>query len=400
MAEYEQGRYSGEFGPSHMPVGDDLHSDWGGDLEDKIEGGTKQMNFDGFAAKYPDKFTTLAPLLQLQKESSPQEINGKLRGAIKGRLLEVLGQDDGRYFLKTLWDVERGSTTKLSQTQGNFLGLWLRTDGNEEALPGIVDALRVFEAAQASEAISAERHAEAESEIQRVAKEIGAKVSPLEYVKQIVDEELRDLGLPLPDVEGLAQTLEEATPDRLHGLAEAPASFNFFASIKGFNGQWTLRDWTEADLLQRVYALIADLEELGVFPVDRYGSPVATVTSGTVAEAKAHSTPAQKAAPQRQQPQTTTMVDGHEKFLVKEIVSQVTPNGNPYYAIKGAQYMKYGVTAWPEVAEQVHGLFDDVHLDDLSTTEAWSAAGRNLFALAEKPEGEKFAQKVVEFVVG
>ena len=78
----------------------------------------------------------------------------------------------------------------------------------------------------------------------------------------------------------------------------------------------------------------------------------------------------------------------------------MTPNGNPYYAIKGAQYMKYGVTAWPEVAEQVHGLFDDVHLDDLGTTETWSAAGRNLFALAEKPEGEKFAQKVIEFVVG
>ena len=107
--------------------------------------------------------------------------------------------------------------------------------------------------------------------------------------------------------------------------------------------------------------------------------------------------------PQQQprQPQTTTTADGREKFLVKEIVAQVTPNGNLYYAVKGAQYMKYGVTAWPEVAEQqVNSLLPDVLLEELNTTESWSAAGRNLFALAEKPEGEKFAQKVVEFVVG
>lgn len=351
------------------------------------------MNFDQFAAKYPDEFTSLAPLLQLQKESSPQEIATKLRGAIKGRLMEVLGQDDGRYFLKALWDIEGGSTTKLSQTQGNFLGLWLRTDGNEEALPGIVDALRVFEGAQASEATSAERKVEAETEMQQVAREIGAEIKPLTDKEEPRRRTTTDI---VPTLFGGAEARA-----KVEGLPEAPVSFNFFASIKGFNGQWTLRDWTEADLLQRVYALISGLEELGVFPVDRYGNPTTALTSGTIAEAKR--TPvaaAQKAVPQHQQTQTTTTADGRERFLVEEIEAQLTQTQKPKFVVRGGRYRKYGVTAWPEVAIQVDGLFSDVHLEDLEIGDDWNAQGRNLYALAEVPEGKEFANKVVEFVVG
>jgi len=348
------------------------------------------MDWDKVKTHFPEAYDDIEMLATLEPETSPQEIDGKLRGAIKGRLVKALGEDDGRYFLKTLWDIKDGSTLNLSQTQGSRLKIWLRVDGNEDMLPGIVDALRVFEAAQASAVISAERKAEAGSEIQRVAKEIGATIKGLD---EDVLEEIADT---------LERTIAYHDELQLGALPEAPASFNFYASIRGFNGQFTLRGWDEGRLLRRAYALIMGLEELGVFPVDRYGNQVVTVNNaGVIAEAKETPVaPAQKATPKRQQAQATTTQNGYEKFLVKEIVAQVTPNGNPYYAVKGAQYMKYGVTAWPEVAEQIHGLFDDIHLDDLNTTETWNVVGRNLFALAEKPEGEKFAQKVVEFVIG
>lgn len=328
-----------------------------------------------FEEQYQDTFMDMALLLNIPADDTLlQDKNPGLRGVIKGHLTEALGEDDGRFFLDSLWGIR--STMDLSTTQGVILGMWLRDDGNKEELPQIVEELRQWSESPPPETV------------EQAAAAMGAEVKPL------------DVSATTPTIETIADMVrpEEGDALRLAEMPEAPASVNFLVSLHGVNTQWTLRDWNEADLLVRVDKLLDGLSELGAVPVDRYGN-----STIRVAEAQATaSTTTPTAPPQRPaQPQTPPLLlDGCEKYAVREIVARTTPNNNPYYAVMGGRYMKYGVTAWPEVAAQVDGLFDDVHLEDLAIGESWSAAGRNLFALAEKPADKEFANKVIEFVIG
>lgn len=270
------------------------------------------MEWVKFKAHFPEEYESLELLAALQPESAPQEIDGNLRGAMKGQLVALLGEDGGRYFLKTLWGIEGGSTLKLSQTQGNMLKAWLWSNGNVDKLPGIVDAMRTHEAAQASAQISTERKAEAETEMQRVAREIGAKIRPLVDEEEPIDSE------------------EEAA--RLLTLPEAPSSVNLFFSICGYNMQWTLRDVNDKCLLDRMMAHVALLEKAGAYAADRYGNPIPTLTSGAIAEAKQTPvTPARTAAPRQTQEDTSgvTLMPGEQAMRVIRIEVHTTKKGDP-----------------------------------------------------------------------
>lgn len=91
-----------------------------------------------------------------------------------------------------------------------------------------------------------------------------------EYAAVLADlEDLR------AENERLLQALAGST------LPEAPASVNFYAvTAKGWNLQYTLRAWTDAELVPRFVALLKSLEELKIQP-----KPVGQQPASPTAEA-------------------------------------------------------------------------------------------------------------------
>lgn len=264
--------------------------------------------WDTFDEQYPEQFTDIAVLLGLQEEPDPKEIDSKLHGAMKGALVKAVGEEDGRFFLDTIWGIK--STLKLSHQRGSILGMWLRS-GGEEKLPGIVEALHQWLATPLAPAETIEQAAVA----------MGAEVKPLteryEPGRHEVIADIADSLRLLPD------------SGHLEGLQEAPASVNFFASLQGFNAQWTLRDWSEADLLVRADLLIAGLTELGAYAIDRYGNPIATISENTITQAQTTtSQPRPRSGPMQQPAPDVTLVPGEEAMHVVKIVVGTTKKGD------------------------------------------------------------------------
>lgn len=85
-----------------------------------------------------------------------------------------------------------------------------------------------------------------------------------------------------------------------------------------------------------------------------------------------------------------------ETFLVQAIKSQVTPNGNSYYAVKGGRCTKRGVTAWPEVAEPQIQAIAKFDLTTLEIGQEWKPPFQ-IQAVSIVPEGREWPNKVTAF---
>jgi len=320
-----------------------------------------RTDWHAFDAAYPEEFAALALLLQLQQESHPAEIPDGLRGAIKGQFVEHLeSEDDGRYFLDTIWGIR--STTHLSQARGSILMAWLKTPDrvagmtNAEQLPHLVETMRSFDAAEGDPTVQAALAIGATARALPMPPE---PETPPPITQQEESVAFEPKPLTLLNVVDMLKP-EEGTEMRLQGIPEAPASFNFFASIKGFNGQWTLRDWNEAELLDRVYALIEGLEELGARPTDRYGNAVQTTTNNSVVQKtttpSGTTAPAVSAGPLPRGPQpppaVADLAAGEQAMRVSKIEVNTTKAGDPSLHLWGPNrqyadlYWNFGIESF------------------------------------------------------
>lgn len=137
---------------------------------------------------------------------------------------------------------------------------------------------------------------------------------------------------------------------------EAPSSINFKGtSSLGWEIMVTLRDESEADLLQRFRLFAGILLENGIEPTGKTTAPPA-VTAPNGAPPPA--TPAEVVA-------DTAETD---TFAAEKLVCNVN-DGKTYYKIQGGNYKKWGVTVWNEV---IGTIFD---LDQLDPTQTYDLTG-------------------------
>lgn len=117
---------------------------------------------------------------------------------------------------------------------------------------------------------------------------------------------------------------------------EAPSSINFKGKTsKGWETQWTLRDESEAMLLERFRTFASILLENGIEPTGK-----TTATNGT--------------SPNGAPPAFTAPVtDTNEQlsFKADELVGS-TNNGKIYWRVKGNPFTQYGVVIWGEILDE------------------------------------------------
>jgi hypothetical protein len=163
-----------------------------------------------------------------------------------------------------------------------------------------------------------------------------------------------------------ANLLGNAVETDLATLPEAPVSFNFFSSIKGFNGQWTLRDWDEGILLNRVYALIEGLEDLGVRPTDRYGNAIQTINVQNTTAPSGAAAPAVSAGPLPRGPQppaqpAVDLAPGEQAMRVSKIEVNKTSKGDPSLHLWGPNrqyadlYWNFGIDGFFATCPDMRG---------------------------------------------
>jgi len=164
--------------------------------------------------------------------------------------------------------------------------------------------------------------------------------------------------------------------------------------------QVTLRDTSEHRLLERFAKLTAGLTVLGYKPCDRNGNY--KIISPAIAERAIASIPTGPPPPPQATPSpptasSSTGRNNTETFLVEKIQAQLTPNGNRKYATIGGKYRKYGVTAWPEVAEEDLDIITGYNPADLDAGQEWDVSGFGIVALCEHPADKEYPTKVLSF---
>jgi hypothetical protein len=142
---------------------------------------------------------------------------------------------------------------------------------------------------------------------------------------------------------------------------EAPSSINFKGtSSKGWETQWTLRDESEAMLLERFRVFAGILSENGIVPTG-------AATNGTAPNG---------APPPTRTDTINTQTPAHvvatesetETFAAEKLVCSIN-DGKTYFKIQGGPFTRFGVTVWSEV---IGTIFD---LDQLDPTQTYDLTG-------------------------
>ncbi len=136
---------------------------------------------------------------------------------------------------------------------------------------------------------------------------------------------------------------------------EAPASLNFTGvTQRGWRFQLTLRDDSEANLLERFKTTASVLLDEGVTPNGAKAAPVVAASSNGAPPAVA----------------IPTATQGEEdSFSAETLVANVN-EGRAYWKVQGGPFSKFGVTIWPEVLNEAG--FD---CDQLDPTQTYSLSG-------------------------
>lgn len=222
---------------------------------------------------------------------------------------------------------------------------------------------------------------------------------------------------------GMSRTYDEMTEEAraeaarlegaVKGMPEAPVlAWTKFQSREGFEWTVSLRSGLQPDLallaLEQLRERVTLFEELarvkdwapladsrngiGARIGKVYEKPLAPTLDGTP-HPPASTTPS---APMTQAPTGNGGEGETETYLVQSIKAQVTPNGNPYYAVKGGRCTKRGVTAWPEVAEPQIQAIAQFDLTTLEVGQEWTPPFQ-IQAVSIVPEGREWPNKVTAF---
>ena len=136
---------------------------------------------------------------------------------------------------------------------------------------------------------------------------------------------------------------------------EAPASLNFPAvTQRGWRIQLTLRDDSEANLLERFKTTTSVLLDLGVTPNGAKAAPAVAASSNGAPPAVA----------------IPTATQGEEDSFSAETLVASVNEGKAYWKVQGGPFSKFGVTIWPEVLGEAG--FD---CDQLDPTQTYNLTG-------------------------
>tara|TARA_R110000787_G_scaffold150717_5_gene264650 strand:- start:155 stop:640 length:486 start_codon:yes stop_codon:yes gene_type:complete len=136
---------------------------------------------------------------------------------------------------------------------------------------------------------------------------------------------------------------------------EAPSSINFKGKTSvGWEVMFTLRDDSEAMLLERFRILAGILLENGIEPTGKTASP----PTFSAPNGAPPTTPAQVVATESET----------ETFAASSLVCSIN-DGTTYYKVQGGPFIKFGVTVWSEV---IGTIFD---LDQLDPTQTYDLTG-------------------------
>jgi len=314
-------------------------------------------------------------------------------------------------FVETVFGIEGGSLKDITLAQANVLNFWLK-EGGAEKVPIVVNgALKAMSQTdmfdgdplasgkQKMEQLL-EQHKEDTMGIHypdttRVIKEAGEMgydgtgdvlealgVESFDAYEGTPDEALEQLlaameakPAPEPEPDTAAAEPDPVTEQEpvgasdLSALAEAPASLNFFGvTQKGWNVQFTLRDFDEDALLKRFGAMMATLEKYKVMPCNRYGDPVVSAAARPKAQTQKSAGPP---PPTSSAPQVASS-GGNGGGDVK---SGTDPLNKITVDADGRVEFHVGSFRWPfkdsRGGEVVAGLFDE----DLGWTPAHFAPG-------------------------
>ncbi|MBI3460739.1 hypothetical protein HY009_07410 [Candidatus Acetothermia bacterium] len=143
-------------------------------------------------------------------------------------------------------------------------------------------------------------------------------------------------------------------------MQEAKSSLNFFGvTKKGWRCQFTLRDESEAALLDRFGKFVTILETKGIVPYEHTKGPV-------------HQSKAEQAASQL----TVNGKGDHGEYeIVQGGVISVISNekGDVAYKYKGGRFKQFGVRVWPEVLEQLGWKLDSMRIGKEYSVENYRA---------------------------
>jgi len=135
---------------------------------------------------------------------------------------------------------------------------------------------------------------------------------------------------------------------------EAPSSINFKGKTSiGWEVMFTLRDESEAHLLERFRMFAGILLENGIEPT---------------ATGKTNGTSPNGAPPPTTPAQVVADTAETETFAASSLVCSIN-DGKTYYKVQGGPFTKFGVTVWPETIATV------LDLDQLDPTQTYDLTG-------------------------
>lgn len=348
---------------------------------------------------------TIAAQSPVDMEADPKG----LRGLMVGRLNEVLGGDDDKrhVFLETVTGKLGGSSMAMGLGEVRAV-MWLIDEDKGEGLKLVPKIVAAILKAKGQMELPGTDPAIEDPVVKDAVENLGAKVKPkAKPEKSPTDPGLANAGLHVGRTAGL-----------LFGEAEAPASVNFFGvSRKGWNIQFTLRDGDENRLMDRLAALMTGLDDLHIYPCDRYGNRIVYRENGGPAAGgpppggpTAGAPPSGPSAPPSSGPPPASSTSpppnggngtGEEtvEFAADVLVAEMTSTGTRRYRVKGSRWGKFGVVCWPEVAEPKLEAITGWNPVQLEIAQDWNLKQYGITAVCVKEAGKSGPSKVIDLLV-
>ena len=168
-------------------------------------------------------------------------------------------------------------------------------------------------------------------------------------------------------------------------MPEAPASVNMkIVSGKGYDFMFTLRDFDELVLLDRLGTFIKKLESMGMKPANG---------NGYKAPVQSHLPPQPQAPPPQTVDDFPTEQPGQDQKeyddFTAESLTGTMNNGKVYWKVKGGRWAKFGVTVWQEVLEAAGFNFDE-----LDPAQTYDLTGYTATAMLEDGKPKKVIKLV------
>lgn len=342
-----------------------------------------------------------------------------LRGLMVGKLNGVLGgNDDKRHiFLETVTGRLGGSSMEMGLGEVRAV-MWLIDEDNGEGLKLIPKIVAAILKAKGQMELPGTDPAIEDPVVKDAVENLGAKVKP--KAKATVKPEAKS-----QPANPNHNDLEAPYTNRpcLFLEAEAPASVNFFGvSRKGWNIQFTLRDGDENRLMDRLAALMAGLDDLHIYPCDRYGNRIVYRENGGPAaggptpggpppgEPTAGAPPSGPSAPPSGGPPPASSTSpppnggngtGEEtvEFAADVLVAEMTSTGTRRYRVKGSRWGKFGVVCWPEVAEPKLEAITGWNPVQLEIAQDWNLKTYGITVVCVKEAGKSSPSKVIDLLV-